>query len=128
VKNKALVKAIRKLNSNRRCELCPLDTLWCRSTSRAIFGEEKCLILVAVSEILTFYTEEHRKSLREQVKKEVKPMDKQWTMNCVLAGAAVQRLVDEGKFTEAKKKLRELSSELDQETVEYLLRRIEDRD
>lgn len=55
-------------------------------------------------------------------------MDKQWTMNCVLTGAELQRLVDEGKFTEAKVKLRELSSELDQETVEYLLRRIQDRD
>ena len=53
--------------------------------------------------------------------------DKQWTMNCVLAGAAIQRLVDEGKFPEAKRKLRELSSALDQKAVEYLLRRIEDR-
>lgn len=53
--------------------------------------------------------------------------DNQWTMNCVLAGAAIQRLVDKGKIEEARKKLTELTSELDETTVDYLMRRIEDR-
>ena len=52
--------------------------------------------------------------------------DKQWTMNCVLAGAAIQRLMDKGEIPAARKKLEELSSELDPETVKYLLHRIID--
>lgn len=50
--------------------------------------------------------------------------DKQWTMNCVLTGAAVQRLMDKDDIPAAKKKLEELSSELDPETVKYILHRI----
>ncbi len=50
--------------------------------------------------------------------------DKQWTMNCVLAGAEIQRLLDKGEMPAARKKLEELSSELDQETISYLLHRI----
>lgn len=53
--------------------------------------------------------------------------DEQWTMNCVLAGAAIQRLVDEKKIDEARKKLEELTSELDAMTVDYLLDRIVNR-
>ena len=52
--------------------------------------------------------------------------DKQWTMNCVLAGAEIQRLLDKGEMPAARKKLEELSSELDHETVMYLLHRIID--
>lgn len=51
---------------------------------------------------------------------------KQWTMNCVLAGAAIQRLLDKGEMPAARRKLEELSSELDQETISYLLHRIVD--
>lgn len=50
--------------------------------------------------------------------------DKQWTINCVLAGAAIQRLINEGKTKEAKKKLSELTSVLDETDVSYLLNRI----
>lgn len=50
--------------------------------------------------------------------------DKQWTMNCVLAGAEVLRLVGGKKLVEAGKKLEELSSELTKEDVDYLLLRI----
>ena len=53
--------------------------------------------------------------------------DKQWTMNCVLAGAAIQRLIDEGQIDAARKKLEELSSELDGTDVNYLMTRIIDR-
>lgn len=49
---------------------------------------------------------------------------KQWTMNCVLLGATIQRLLDKGEIPEARHKLEELSSELDQETVDYILHRI----
>jgi len=53
--------------------------------------------------------------------------DKQWTMNCVLAGAAIQRLVDEKKIEEARRKLIELTFDLDAMTVDYLMNRIENK-
>lgn len=50
--------------------------------------------------------------------------DKQWTMNCVLAGAEIQRILDTGDIPAARKLLQKLSSELDDETITYLLHRI----
>lgn len=52
--------------------------------------------------------------------------DKQWTMNCILVGAKIQHMLDEDDIPAARKLLKELSSELDDETITYLLHRIVD--
>ena len=49
---------------------------------------------------------------------------RQWTMNCVITGAAVLRLVMDKKLVAAGRKLEELTSELTKEDIDYLLLRI----
>lgn len=51
--------------------------------------------------------------------------DIQWTMNCVLFGAKVIKLIEEGKFEEAKKKIKNLSSEFEDDIfANYLIKRL----
>lgn len=52
------------------------------------------------------------------------PTSKAWVMNCVLLGAKVKRLLDEGKEDEARQHLKELTSEFESEDVDYLLFRL----
>lgn len=50
--------------------------------------------------------------------------DIQWTMNCVLFGAKVISLVRDGKLEEAKKEIKNLSSECDDAFADYLIMRL----
>lgn len=52
--------------------------------------------------------------------------DKQWTMNCVLAGVKVRQLVEENKLQEATDYLTNLTSELTTIDLNYLMQRIVD--
>ena len=54
------------------------------------------------------------------------PTDKAWTMNCVLAGANVQRMLDKGEEA-VRDYIRNLSSELEPVDIEYLMRRLKDK-
>lgn len=54
------------------------------------------------------------------------PDNRTWIGNCVLCGVEVKQLLDEGNVPEARRKLQELSSELDTKFVTYLLHRIEE--
>ena len=51
--------------------------------------------------------------------------DLQWTMNCILFGTEIIKLVKEGKDKEVKDELKNLTSEIDDQTAEYLLTRLE---
>ena len=51
---------------------------------------------------------------------------KEWTMNCVLLGAKVGKLMEEGKVEEAREQLTDLTSELSVPDVIYLLRRVQE--
>lgn len=70
MKDKNLRKAIIALSSSRHCETCPLDAPLCRLTSIAVLGEEKCLIMIAINEVLAFHTEEYKKEVKEFRKKQ----------------------------------------------------------
>lgn len=48
------------------------------------------------------------------------------TMNCVIAGAKVAKLLTEGKPAEARTLLAELTSLLEPNEVDYLLNRVKD--
>ncbi|MBA7599364.1 hypothetical protein ES703_06396 [subsurface metagenome] len=50
--------------------------------------------------------------------------DKQWTMNCILAGAEVADLLLAGEEQRAREVLTNLTSELKPEDVDYLLQRL----
>ena len=52
------------------------------------------------------------------------PTGKAWTMNCVLLGATVKTLLDEGKEDTAREHLKELTPEFDPKDVEYLIFRL----
>jgi len=52
------------------------------------------------------------------------PTGKLWTMNCVLAGAKVQRMLDKGEEEAVRNYLRNLTSELEPQDVEYLIMRL----
>lgn len=71
MKDKTLRKAMQTLQDNRCCETCPIDATLCRQISNAIFMEERCLIVVSLSEVLAFRTEEAKKA-REAFKQESK--------------------------------------------------------
>jgi len=49
------------------------------------------------------------------------PEDKQWTINCILAGAEVFNLLIADKVEEAEDKIRNLTSEFTPEDVRYLM-------
>lgn len=51
--------------------------------------------------------------------------DKTWIMNCVLWGVEVSNLLREGKREQAREKLAGLTSELQPDEIDYLLKRIE---
>lgn len=69
MKDKTLRKALQALQDSHRCETCPLEALLCRQISNATFSEERCLLVVSLSEVLAFHTEEHKKATREFMKK-----------------------------------------------------------
>lgn len=52
------------------------------------------------------------------------PTNKTWTMNCILTGAKVAKLLQEGKEDEARQVLSELTSEFEPQDVSYLLFRL----
>lgn len=49
--------------------------------------------------------------------------DKQWTMNCILAGIEVGRLLELGDFDKVRDYLKNLTSELAPNDIEYLITR-----
>ena len=49
-----------------------------------------------------------------------------WTMNCILFGAKIIKLVQEGKEKEALDEIKNLSSEFDDQTAQYLLMRLKE--
>lgn len=49
--------------------------------------------------------------------------DKQWTTNCILAGIEVGRLLDLGEFDKVRDYLKNLTSELTPNEIEYLITR-----
>lgn len=55
-------------------------------------------------------------------------MNTQWTMNCVIFGAELFKLLSQGQITkeEAIAKIKNLSSELTDEKASYLLKRVND--
>lgn len=53
--------------------------------------------------------------------------NKTWTMNCILLGAEVARLLEEGKEAEAKEKIGQLTSEFELQDVDYLIFRLKER-
>ena len=52
--------------------------------------------------------------------------DLSWTMNCILFGAEIIKLVKDGKDEQALDRIMGLSSTLDEETARYLLIRLKD--
>ena len=52
--------------------------------------------------------------------------DISWTMNCILFGAEIIKLVKDGKDEQALDRIMGLSSTLDEETARYLLIRLKD--
>ncbi len=50
--------------------------------------------------------------------------DIDWTMNCILFGARIISLVRQGKTQEAISEIKNLSSEFDDYTADYLLTRL----
>jgi len=54
------------------------------------------------------------------------PTSNSWTMNCVIAGAKVCKLVQELKLLEARELLADLTSELTPLEVDYLLNRVKE--
>ena len=49
-----------------------------------------------------------------------------WTMNCVLFGAKIIRLIEAGKLDEAKNEIKNLTSEFDDKTADYLIMRLQE--
>ena len=47
-----------------------------------------------------------------------------WTMNCILFGAKIIKLINEGKKQEALSEIKNLSSEFDDTSAEYLVNRL----
>ena len=54
------------------------------------------------------------------------PTGNSWTMNCVIAGATVCKLIQELKLKEARELLAGLTSELTPNEVDYLLNRVKE--
>ena len=50
---------------------------------------------------------------------------KTWTINCLLAGAKVAELLSEGKKSEVREYLENLTSDLTQQDIEYIVSRLE---
>lgn len=44
-----------------KCSKCPIPRRTCSSISKGLWGEERCLLLVLLREILAFHVEEHQK-------------------------------------------------------------------
>jgi len=55
------------------------------------------------------------------------PLDKTWTMNCVICGAKIAKLLQEGKEDEARQELLDLTSAFDAEDLNYLMFRLKER-
>lgn len=68
MKDKKLGQAMNIISNTRECSNCPINTSICRLTSEKLFGKERCLLAVAMNEILAFHTDEAKKS-REDFKK-----------------------------------------------------------
>ncbi len=51
-----------------RCATCPILRSTCDSIAKGLWGEERCLVLVLLREILIFHTEEHKRKPSPQVK------------------------------------------------------------
>ena len=51
-------------------------------------------------------------------------MDEQWTMNCILAGAMISKLLEQGKEEDVRGYLENLTSELTPEDINYLIFRL----
>lgn len=49
-----------------------------------------------------------------------------WTMNCILFGAKIISLIKVGKKQEAISEIKNLTSEFDDESAEYLVMRLEE--
>lgn len=52
--------------------------------------------------------------------------DLTWTINCVLFGAKVIKLIRDGKNKEAIEEIKNLSSEFDNTWADYLVRRLKE--
>lgn len=53
----------RILNKGRKfnCAKCPIPQRTCSAISKGLWGEERCLLLVVLLEILVFHTEEQQR-------------------------------------------------------------------
>lgn len=51
-------------------------------------------------------------------------IDLTWTMNCVLFGAKIIKLIQEGRKQEALAEIKNLSSEFDDVSANYLIMRL----
>jgi len=71
VKDKDLKEAMDKLETTRTCGTCPFSEYICRTISKDLYGEEHCLLVIVLSEILHFHTDEAKKS-REEFKDKAK--------------------------------------------------------
>ena len=69
MKNKTLARALQELQDTRRCSYCPVDPPTCRRVSNLTFSEERCLLVLALGEVLAFHTEESKKAFRTRRKK-----------------------------------------------------------
>ena len=49
-----------------------------------------------------------------------------WTMNCLICGAEVKKLLNDGKTQEAKDKLSELTSEFTSIEIDYVITRLKE--
>ena len=54
------------------------------------------------------------------------PHDKTWTMNCVLVGAKTMEFLLEGNESRARVELRQLTSALQPEDINYLIARLKE--
>jgi hypothetical protein len=65
-----LNKLLRFLPKDRkfRCAKCPIPVVTCNAISKGFWGEERCLLLIVLREILALHTEEAQKG-REKFRK-----------------------------------------------------------
>ena len=61
-------------------------------------------------------------------KKEEEMTTLAWTMNCVLFGAKVAGLLKQGRRQEATKEIKNLSSEFNDTSANYLVKRLEEQE
>ncbi len=54
------------------------------------------------------------------------PSSKAWTINCVLAGAQAFALLHQGKESDARELIRNLSSDLTLEDMDYIIHRFKE--